>query len=50
VVTITVNSINDAPVAADDTYTTAQDTTLTVAAPGVMANDTDVEGGPLNVA
>ena len=43
-VTITVTSVNDAPVAADDAKTTAEDTKLTVAAPGVLANDTDAEG------
>ena len=33
-VTITVTGANDAPVAADDAYSTAEDTALTVAAPG----------------
>jgi VCBS repeat-containing protein len=46
-VTITVNAVNDAPVAASDAYTTNEDTTLTVAVPGVLANDTDVESDPL---
>src|SRR5207245_1391608 len=32
---------------ADDSYTTPEDTTLTVVAPGVLANDTDVDGDPL---
>src|SRR6266536_2635402 len=40
-VTITVSAVNDTPAAADDAYTTAEDTTLTVAAPGVLGNDTD---------
>ena len=39
-----------APVAADDTYTAAEDTTLTVAAPGVLGNDTDADGDPLTAA
>ncbi len=30
------------PVAVDDSYTTNEDTTLTVPAPGVLANDTDI--------
>src|SRR5436190_75472 len=48
-VTITVTPINDAPVAAnDDSYTTPEDTQLTVAAPGVLANDSDVDGDALN--
>ena len=50
VVRITVLPANDAPVAANDAYTTAEDTALTVAAPGVLANDTDVDGDPLSVA
>src|SRR5438045_5583704 len=48
-VTITVTPINDAPVAAnDDSYTTPEDTQLTVAAPGVLANDSDVDGDTLS--
>ena len=31
----------------DDAYTIAEDTTLTVAAPGVLGNDTDADGDPL---
>ncbi len=47
-VNITVTPVNDAPVAANDSYTTAEDTTLTViAASGVLINDTDVEGEAL---
>jgi large repetitive protein len=46
-VTITVGPVNDAPAAAADSYTVAEDSTLTVAAPGVLANDTDVDGDPL---
>src|SRR5213075_3252602 len=42
--------VNDAPVAADDAYTTAEDTPLTVSAVGVLANDTDVDGDTLTVA
>jgi VCBS repeat-containing protein len=40
-VTITVNPVPDPPVATDDAYTIDEDTTLDVAAPGVLANDTD---------
>ena len=43
-VSITVTPVNDAPVATGDSFTTAEDTTLTVAAPGVLGNDTDVDG------
>jgi VCBS repeat-containing protein len=46
-VTITVSSVNDAPVAEDDSYTTDEDTPLVVPAPGVLGNDSDVEGDPL---
>ena len=36
--------VNDAPVAVNDAYATDEDTALTVAAPGVLGNDTDVDG------
>ncbi len=49
-VTITVTGVNDAPVAVDDTGTTDEDTNLSVAAPGVLGNDTDAEGDTLTVA
>ena len=40
-------TLNEIPVANDDSYSTAEDTELTVAAPGVLTNDTDVEADPL---
>jgi VCBS repeat-containing protein len=46
-VTITVNPVNDPPTATDDAYTIDEDTTLDVAAPGVLGNDTDPEGDSL---
>ncbi|MEZ0343103.1 Ig-like domain-containing protein, partial [Mycobacterium sp. pV006] len=46
-VSITVNSINDAPVANNDAYSMKQGTTLTVGGRGVLGNDTDVEGSNL---
>jgi VCBS repeat-containing protein len=46
-VTINVTAVNNAPIAAGDKYSANQDTTLTVAAPGLLANDADVEGSPL---
>src|SRR6185295_322478 len=46
-VTITVTAVNDAPVASNNTYTKNEDTTLSVAAPGVLGNDSDVDGDPL---
>ncbi len=46
--TITVNAVNDAPIAVADTYNALQNETLTVsAAEGVLSNDTDVENNPL---
>jgi VCBS repeat-containing protein len=47
-VTITITPVNDAPVAVDDSYTTPEDTTLNVALPGVLANDSDVDGDALS--
>jgi len=38
---------NTPPVANDDAYATVHDTVLNVAAPGVLANDTDADGDPL---
>ena len=50
-VSITVTGVNDAPVANNDAqYGTDEDTALTVAGPGVLANDTDVDGDPLTAA
>jgi bacillopeptidase F len=45
-VTITITP-NRAPVAGNNAYSVAQDTTLTVAAPGVLANDSDADGTPI---
>src|SRR5204863_216537 len=49
-VTIAVSAVNDAPVAVNDSYGTTEDTPLTIAAPGVLGNDTDVDGNPLTAA
>lgn len=51
-VSITVGTIggggtNDAPVARDDNFTSSASTPLTIAAPGVLANDFDVDGDAL---
>ena len=43
-VAITVTPTADAPIAAGDSYTTAEDTPLTIAAPGVLGNDSDPDG------
>src|SRR5437773_3542964 len=42
-VALTINPVNDAPVAANDGFATDEDTALTVTAPGVLGNDTDVD-------
>jgi len=47
VVTVTVDPVNDPPVAIPDAYTVSVDTTLAVPAPGVLANDTDADGDSL---
>ena len=40
-----MTAVNDAPVANNDAqYGTDEDTALTVAGPGVLANDGDVDG------
>jgi VCBS repeat-containing protein len=49
-VTIRVNAVNDAPVATDDVYQTDEDTPLTIAAAGVLRNDTDADGDRLTAA
>ncbi|RKR09507.1 gliding motility-associated-like protein [Flavobacterium sp. 90] len=46
--TITVNAVNDAPVAVDDTATATEDTLYTSTV-SLVANDTDVDSSPLTV-
>jgi len=46
--TITVTAVNDAPVAAANAYSTSEDTVLSIAAPGVLNNDTDGDGDALS--
>ena len=46
-VSLTVTATNAAPVAVADSYSTPKNTTLTVAAPGVLGNDTDADGDTL---
>ena len=47
VVTISVTPVNDAPLANADAFTLNEDTSLSIALPGILANDSDVEGSPL---
>ena len=55
-VTITINGINDAPVATDDTGITDQDTAITATAaatganPGLLLNDSDTDGETLTIS
>ena len=51
VIRVPTNSApNNAPVAVDDNYSTDQDAPLTIAAPGVLNNDTDADGDSLTAA
>ena len=49
-VTITVTPVNDPPTAEDDTYLVELGETLTVPAPGVLANDDDRDDDTLTVS
>lgn len=49
-VTLTIAPINDPPVASNDTYSVDQDQELTIPDPGVMANDTDIDGDGLTAS
>ncbi|HVK07937.1 MAG TPA: tandem-95 repeat protein [Gemmataceae bacterium] len=46
---INVTPVNDSPVVTGESYSTEEDTPLGVAAPGLLANDFDVEGSPLTL-
>jgi VCBS repeat-containing protein len=43
-VTIDVTSVNDPPIANNDSYSTPENTQLSVGAPGVLENDVDIDG------
>jgi VCBS repeat-containing protein len=45
-----ITPVNDAPVATDDSYSTDEDTVLTVSAPGLLINDTDIDSPTLTAA
>jgi VCBS repeat-containing protein len=49
-VTITIQPVNDAPVAVNDAYGVDQNNKLIVAAPGVLTNDTDIDSASLTAA
>jgi parallel beta-helix repeat protein/VCBS repeat-containing protein len=42
-INVTIESVNDVPVAVNDSYSTPQDTTRNVDDPGVLTNDTDAD-------
>lgn len=46
-VTITVNNVNDSPLANNDAYSTPKNTVLSVVSPGVLLNDSDQDDDPL---
>jgi len=46
-VSISINPVNDPPVANNDTYNVDEGGTLNISAPGILSNDTDAEGDPL---
>jgi len=48
-VSITVNSVNDVPLAIGDSYSVDEDGALNVEAPGIAENDSDVDGDALTV-
>lgn len=49
-VSLTIVPVNDAPVAVANTYAVNKQTSFTVPASGVLANDSDVDGDPLTAA
>src|SRR6185436_8699993 len=49
-VTLTVNPVNDVPVATGNSYTVNEDSVLTIAAPGVLGNDTDIDSATLTAS
>ena len=47
-ISLTIDAVNDAPSAATDSFNMAANETLNVAAPGVLGNDSDVDGDTLS--
>ena len=43
IVSVSVNAVNDGPVAANDFYSTDRDTAFSIGAPGVLGNDNDLD-------
>ncbi|HEU5101615.1 MAG TPA: tandem-95 repeat protein [Roseiflexaceae bacterium] len=49
-VALTITSVNDPPIAGNDTATTPIDTQLIIPATLLLGNDTDIEGDPLTIS
>jgi hypothetical protein len=49
-VSVNIQPVNDPPIAANDTYSVQAAGTLTIGAPGILANDTDVDNATLSAA
>jgi hypothetical protein len=47
---VTINVVNSAPVADDESYSVHAGQTLSIAAPGILDGDTDADGDPLSVS
>ncbi|MDO6447055.1 Ig-like domain-containing protein [Colwellia sp. 1_MG-2023] len=48
-VTLTINPVNDLPVAVNDVYTLSANNNISVSSPGVLSNDSDIDGDNLAV-
>ena len=49
-VSVTISNQNDAPSAANDSYSTSEDTPLVMVAPGVLGNDSDPDGDAITAS
>ncbi len=49
-VSFTVTPVNDAPAGVADSYSTVEEQAVTVSAPGVLANDADVDGNAITAS
>src|SRR5207245_8153983 len=49
-VALTINPVNDAPLAVNDSFATNEDTALTITAPGVRDSDPDIESSVMTAA
>ena len=49
-VAVTVNPVNDAPVAGDDSLSAEKNTPITISAADLLVNDADVDGDALAIA